>query len=55
MIRNMVMVYLSGRVEITIEVIMLKMRGMDMVKCIGQMGLIIRVSGLRVSNMAKGL
>jgi hypothetical protein len=45
MIKNVDMVYSNGEMVIYIKEIFLMMFVMDMVKCIGVMGLIIRVCG----------
>jgi len=45
MIKNVDMVYSNGEMVIYIKEIFLMMFVMDMVRCIGVMGLIIRVCG----------
>jgi len=47
------LVFTDGSQEIFIKAGTNTMRGMDMVKCSGQMALFIKVCGTRVSSMAK--
>ena len=50
-IKSMVMEYLIGKVETFTKAITRMMRGMDMEKCIGQMGQLIKESGRTEFNM----
>ena len=45
LIKNMDMVYFNGKVEIYIKVIMMKMKGMAMERCIGLMDQSIEANG----------
>lgn len=53
MIRKMAMVYLFGKVEMSIKEIIKMMKEKGMERCFGLTVSITRVNGKKVSNMAK--